>query len=145
MTKLAHLIATSEGFYRPGSVPNKHNNPGDLRHSPHSTHPDPNKPDDIGIIDTPEHGWEDLERQLLIYSRRTIHTDPATAQPCAPRLMNLSDLAYTYAPPSDNNLTSAYLNSLSKGLELPATITVAYALTIPADFPATTPVPTTLT
>lgn len=136
MTKLALCIAKNEGYFVPGTMPNKRNNPGDLRHSPHSTHLDPNKPDDIGTIDTPAHGWEDLERQLLIYSRRTITTDPQTHRPCSPRLMNLSDLAYTYAPPADNNPTSAYLDSLCKGLGIAATTSVAVALLIPADTPA---------
>lgn len=64
MTKLATLIAKMEGFGRPGAIPTTHNNPGDLRHSPHSSHPgDPNA---IGVIDTPEHGWEDLDFEIRL-------------------------------------------------------------------------------
>lgn len=81
-----------EGFFLPGSVPDRRHNPGDLKHSPHSQHPDgPNK---IGTIDTDEHGWEDLERQLHMYAARG---------------MNMRELIDTYAPASEND-TANYLN-----------------------------------
>jgi hypothetical protein len=126
-TKLAQLIAHNEGFGVAGAAPTRKNNPGDLRHSPHSSHTGEGA-DDIGIIDTVEHGWEDLERQLQIYAGRAISVDPATGRPCAPRLMTLSDLAYTYAPPADNNPTPAYLASLCNGLGVDESTTVADAL-----------------
>ena len=69
MTKLAQLIAREEGYGIPGAIPTVRNNPGDLRHSNHSQHPGgPGHEDDIGTIDTVEHGWEDLEHQLQIYA-----------------------------------------------------------------------------
>lgn len=69
MTKLAQLIARREGYGIPNAIPTTHNNPGDLFHSPHSTHPSGN-PDSVGQIDTPADGWADLERQLQLYAER---------------------------------------------------------------------------
>ena len=92
MTKLSFLIATEEGFFKSGTLPNRNNNPGDLRHSPHSQH-DPNAPNAIGKIDTVEHGWEDLDRQL---------------QKDAARGMTLKEAIYLWAPPTEND-TAQYL------------------------------------
>jgi len=99
MTKLMRLIAQIEGFYTPGSVPNRNNNPGDLRHSPHSSHP-VGKPDAIGIIDTLEHGWEDLARQINLDAKRGL---------------TLKQFVEKFAPRSENN-SQNYLNFLCKGL-----------------------------
>ena len=50
MTLFVKLCATEEGFWKSGTVPNRNNNPMDLRHSLHSEHPgDLNA---IGAIDT---------------------------------------------------------------------------------------------
>ena len=130
-SKLATLIAHNEGFGVPGAIPTLRNNPGDLRHSPHSTHPT-GEPNAIGTIDTVDHGWEDLERQLLIYSQRWVSIDPATKLPVQDHLMTLHDLAYTYAPPGDGNPTAAYLDTLCKGLELSPYVLVSDALKIQA-------------
>lgn len=100
MTKLARLIAKEEGYGEPGAIPTTHNNPGDLRHSPHSTHP-VDKPNAIGQIDTPEEGWADLERQLQIYAKRGL---------------TLRQMVEIYAPPSDGNRTEQYLRDLLVGL-----------------------------
>jgi hypothetical protein len=116
MTRLAQLIAHNEGFGVPGAVPTTHNNPGDLRHSPHSQHP-VGEPNSIGAIDTVADGWADLERQLELYAQRGF---------------TLRELAYTYAPPADGNPTEAYLASITSGLNLPDTALVSTALTIPA-------------
>ena len=106
-TLLAQLIAKREGFYVKGSVPNRDNNPGDLRHSPHSQHPgDANA---IGQIDTVSDGWADLERQLTRDSARgyTLKQliegtpDPVTGE-----------LVDGWAPASDGNDPNAYLNYL---------------------------------
>src|SRR5580700_1373747 len=67
--KLDALIADEEGYGLPGTLPSRNNNPGDLRHSPHSSH-DPAAPDAIGDIDTPQDGWTDLEEQLERYAAR---------------------------------------------------------------------------
>ena len=98
MTKLAHLIAQREGFFVAGTLPQRRNNPGDLRHSPHSSH-EGIGPDDIGIIDTVEHGWEDLERQLQLYAQRG---------------MDLGAAIYSWAPPTEND-SAGYLEFVLDG------------------------------
>jgi hypothetical protein len=114
MTKLALLVSKMEGFNVPNSIPQTHNNPGDLRHSPHSQHPGgPAHANDIGMIDTVEHGWEDLERQLVLDSR-----------------MTLVQFVNSYAPAADHNNTQAYLKFLCDGLGVSAGTTVAEALKI---------------
>lgn len=110
MSKLARLIAQEEGFNVAGSLPQRSNNPGDLRHSPHSAHA--GDPNGIGRIDTPEDGWADLERQLQLD---------------ADRGYTLRQLVETYAPPSEND-TERYLRDLCSGLGLPQYATVAEAL-----------------
>lgn len=114
MTKLAQLIAKQEGFGVPGAIPTRDNNPGDLRHSPHSSHTGEG-PDDIGIIDTPVDGWADLERQLQIYAKRGLTIQQMIAE---------------YAPPEDGNATSAYLQNVCSGLGLPPSTLVSVALRI---------------
>jgi hypothetical protein len=98
MSKLAVAIATEEGFFIPGSIPNRDHNPGDLRHSPHSFHT-PSAPNAIGIIDNDADGWEDLNTQLQEYAERGL---------------TIEQMIYDYAPPSDNNNTSAYLDYVCK-------------------------------
>ena len=112
MTKLAYLISKMEGYGVPGAIPTVRNNPGNLRHSNHSAHP--GNPDDIGTIDTVEHGWEDLERQLQIYAAAG---------------MTLRRMVYCYAPPTENN-SERYLRFVCDGLGLPPDATVAKALEI---------------
>jgi hypothetical protein len=111
MSKLGRLIATEEGYGKPGAVPTRDDNPGDLRHSPHSTHL-ATAPDGIGIIDTPEDGWADLERQLELY---------------ADRGMTLQQAIFEFAPPEEND-SARYLAFICQGLGLPATTSVAEAL-----------------
>lgn len=116
MTKLALLISKIEGFGRPGAIPTTHNNPGDLRHSPHSSHPgDPNA---IGQIDTVADGWADLERQLRLN---------------ADRGMTLRECIESWAPPSDGNDTQEYLQMVCDGLALPPETPLRVALQIQAD------------
>src|SRR6267142_3517808 len=99
MSKLAHLIAQEEGYGIPGALPTRNNNPGDLRHSPHSFHTG-TAPDAIGKIGTIEEGWADLERQLQLYAQRGF---------------TLRQAIYEFAPPNENN-TAAYLNFVCTGL-----------------------------
>ena len=112
MSRLAHLIAQEEGYGIPGAVPTTHNNPGDLRHSPHSFHL--GDPEAIGQIDSPEDGWADLERQLQLFADRN---------------MTLRAAIYAFAPPEEND-TERYLNFVCKGLGLPDDAPVAEALKI---------------
>jgi hypothetical protein len=114
MTKLAQLIAKQEGFGIPGDIPTRDNNPGDLRHSPHSSHAGEGS-DDIGEIDTVADGWADLERQLQIYAKRGL---------------TLQQMVEEYAPPEDGNLTSTYLQNICAGLGLPPSTPMAVALRI---------------
>ncbi len=113
MSKLAHLIAQEEGFYVPGSVPNRYDNPGDLRHSPHADHP--GDPDGIGVIDSVADGWADLERQLQLYAQRGL---------------TLREAIYEFAPPEDGNDTEQYLNFVSTGLGCDPDISMTQALLI---------------
>ena|SRR5690348_463962 len=112
MSKLARLIAQEEGFGKPGALPTRDNNPGDLRHSPHSDHPD--DPNGIGVIDTPEDGWADLERQLRLY---------------ADRQMTIRAAIYQFAPPTEND-SERYLNFVCDGLGCTPDTPVAEALKI---------------
>lgn len=116
MSKLAEAIAHEEGFYVPGSLPNRDNNPGDLRHSPHSFHT-ADAPDAIGQIDSVADGWADLERQLEIYASRGL---------------TLSQAIYEWAPPTEND-SAAYLAYVIKYLGPPANsdMLVSDALKIP--------------
>lgn len=102
-----------EGFYVPGSVPNRFNNPGDLRHSPHSNH-DANDPDGIGHIDTPADGWADLEHQLELDAQRG---------------KTVRELIYSYAPPNEND-TERYLAFVCDNMPCSPDTTVAEALRI---------------
>ena len=99
MTRLAHLIAQQEGFFVPGTIPAVRHNPGDLRHSPNSSHA-PNDPNGIGFIETDELGWQDLERQLQLYAQRGF---------------TLQQTIFQWAPASDGNDPSGYLNFVLDG------------------------------
>ena len=113
-TRLAQLIAKEEGFGLAGKIPTLRNNPGDLRHSPHSQHPsDPNA---VGTIGTLEDGWADLERQLKLYASRG---------------MTIRDCIYQYAPPNENN-SGQYLGFICHGLGCGPDALVSDALRIPA-------------
>lgn len=116
MSKLAQCIARMEGFGIPGAVPTVKNNPGDLRHSPQASH-EGEGPDDIGIMNSPAAGWQDLERQLNLFATRGL---------------NLTDLAEVYAPPNENN-TANYLNLLCNWLHISPLALVSDALKIPND------------
>ena len=87
-TLLAQAIAREEGYGKPGAKPTIFNNPGDLRHSPHSSH-EGESPNDIGEIDTVADGWADLERQLALYASRGLTVGDMITQ--------------FYAPPSEND------------------------------------------
>jgi hypothetical protein len=113
VSKLATLIAQEEGYGIPGAVPTRDNNPGDLRHSPHSFH-DPEAPDAIGKIDTPEDGWDDLQRQLELYAQRGL---------------TLRQAIYEFAPPTEND-SAAYLRFVCDGLNCTADTPVSQALLI---------------
>lgn len=98
--KLLATISSAEGFTVRGSIPNRRNNPGDLRHGPNAQHgiADPVTgqligPDDIGLYETLELGQSDAIRQFRLD---------------ADRGMTVEQFVFTYAPPSENN-SHAYL------------------------------------
>jgi hypothetical protein len=122
MTKLAYLMSKSEGFGPAANLPTRDNNPGDLRHSPHSSHAGEG-PNDIGEIDTMADGWADLERQLEIYAKEGL---------------TLRQMIYTYAPPkaSDGgNPTAAYLATICAGMGMPPETLVMTALAVDNEIP----------
>lgn len=112
-SKLAALIAREEGYGIPGAIPTTHNNPGDLRHSPHSFHL-PSAPDAIGEIDNPEDGWADLQNQLQLYAARGL---------------TLQQAIYEFAPPTEND-SAGYLQFVCNGLGCTPDTPVAQALLI---------------
>ena len=125
-TRLAQLIAHNEGYGLPREIPTVRRNPGDLKHSPHSSH-EGIGPDDIGIIDTIDHGWDDLERQLAIYASEGL---------------NLLEMVNTYLGFAkdakldesivDGNNRVPYLRSICSGLNMGPGALVSEALKIPA-------------
>lgn len=115
-TRAAQLWAKNEGFGLPGKIPTIRHNPGDLRHSPHSSHVGEG-PNDIGIIDNDDDGWADLERQLLLYAGRG---------------MTIREAAETYWPEPENP-TAACLKTVCEGLGLGPDVSMATALQIPAE------------
>ena len=114
-TKLATLIARMEGFGKPGTIPTVRHNPGDLRHGPHAHHPNPDKPNEVAWYDTDADGWEDLERQLKLYSQRG---------------MTLRQMVAIYAPPNEND-THNYLDFICEALAMSPDDPVRAALEIP--------------
>ena len=114
--KIAQLIAKEEGYGIPGALPTRDNNPGDLRHSPHSFH-SADAPDAIGQIDTPADGWADLVRQLDIYAARGL---------------TVAQAIYEWAPPTENN-TAQYLAFVVKGLGCSSDTLLSDALKIEGD------------
>jgi len=116
ISRIAELIAREEGYDIPGALPTRDNNPGDLRHSPHSFH-SVDAPDAIGQIDTPADGWGDLMLQLERYAARL---PPVT----------LAQALYEWAPPSENN-TASYLSYVVKGLGCSSDTLLTDALKIP--------------
>lgn len=112
MTLLAKLIARQEGFGIPGAIPTVRHNPGDLRHGPHCQHPGgPAHANDVGTIDTDEHGWSDLERQLQIYAEEGLTLRQMVNIYCGlPK-----DPGPGAVAPDGNNVT-AYLGGICGGL-----------------------------
>jgi hypothetical protein len=128
MTKLAQLVAKQEGFGIAGAIPTVRHNPGDLRHSPHSQHPGgPAHKDDVGTIDTDEHGWSDLERQLQIYAEEGLTLRQMVNLYCGlPKDPPIGAIA------PDGNNVATYLHTIASGLNLPPATPVREALKIAA-------------
>jgi len=117
-TRAAQVWAHNEGFGKPGAIPTVRHNPGDLRHSPHSSHAGEGS-NDIGIIDSDADGWADLERQLQLF---------------ADRGLTIREAAETYWPEPENN-TAACLQTVCEWLGLGPDVKMSVALMIPAEEP----------
>ena len=96
---IANAIATAEGFFVAGALPQRNNNPGDLRRAPWLQHPVVaggfwNAPS-IGA------GIAGLLHQIAL--------DIARGQ-------TLRQLIYSWAPPSDENNTANYLKDTVRRL-----------------------------
>lgn len=117
ISRFCQLCATEEGFYKYGSIPNRFNNPLDLRHSPHSVHEgDPNS---IGRIDSISDGWLDAERQAGLWAGRGL---------------TLGETIAILAPPIEND-TEAYLQFVLAGFggRVDADTLMSKVLEIPAN------------
>jgi hypothetical protein len=112
--RIAELIAAEEGYGIPGAIPTTHNNPGDLRHSPHSFHT-ADAPNAIGQIDNPTDGWNDLVEELDRYVGRGLTVEQSI---------------YDWAPPTENN-SAAYLTYVLNGLGCTADTLLSDAIQIP--------------
>jgi hypothetical protein len=107
--KIARLIAIEEGFFVPGTVPNRNHNPGDLRHSPHSFH-SVDAPDAIGQIDSDADGWDDMLLELRFYAS----LEPGDKRNRPPPGLTVAQAVFEYAPPNENN-SAGYLNFILSG------------------------------
>lgn len=96
--KLASAIGSAEGYFVPNSVPNKNNNPGDLREAG-------NYPKFNGFVVFPSKsaGIAGLYRQLTLDIFRG---------------QSLRNLVYTWAPPGDGNNSENYLMETARRIGL---------------------------
>lgn len=124
MTKVAQLFARMEGFGIPGAIPTVDNNPGDLRHSPHSEHA-PGAPNAIGKIYSVADGWADLERQLRIWAERGFTIQQAVYAETGAQVDADGNLVN-----ADGNNASEYLQFVCDGLGLPPETPLSTALQI---------------
>jgi hypothetical protein len=95
--KLASAIATAEGYFVQGSVPQRNNNPGDLRAAPWLT-----SPKIIGnffVFATPAQGISGLYHQIALDVSRGL---------------TLRQLIGKWAPPTDGNDTQNYLQETAR-------------------------------
>lgn len=98
---LAQSIATMEGFFQPGTLAQRNNNPGNLRAGAGQIGTDANG---FAIFPDVQTGWNALYNQISLDSGRGL---------------DLSQFISKYAPPSENN-TSNYLSYLTGQLGVSA-------------------------
>jgi len=102
LDKLAGAIATAEGFFVAGSLPQRLNNPGDLRQAPWLQNP---------VL---EHGFwaaPSLAAGIAgLYHQLALDVS---------RGWTLRQLISTYAPPGDNNNTENYIRETARRLGIP--------------------------
>jgi hypothetical protein len=129
-SRLAQLIAHNEGFPHPGEIPTVRNNPMDLKHGPHASHP-PTDPNGIGWYAAVDLGWQDGERQLQLFAKRGL-----TLLEMVNEYLGFAKDALLDESLVDGNNRVPYLDTICTGLNLPPTALVSEALTIPSDPPA---------
>jgi len=105
---LARAIATFEGYFRPGTVANRNNNPGNLRAGPRAV-----GKDDRGyaVYRTPEDGWEDLRRQIRLNIERGLTLREFFG--------GRPGVYPGYAPAADRNQPEVYASWVGKRLGIP--------------------------
>ncbi len=101
INKLASAIATQEGFFVSGSLPNRTNNPGDLRAAPWLVKPKIEK--GYWHPASQEEGLAGLYHNILLNIARG---------------QNLRQLIYRWAPPEDKNDTEKYIKAVMKMCEI---------------------------
>ena len=103
ISKLASAIATAEGFFVEGSLPQRDNNPGDLRAAPWLVHP---------VV---EHGFW-VARSLAEGTAGLCHQIALDIA----RGWTLRQLIAAWAPPSDGNKTDDYIRETCRRTGLDA-------------------------
>lgn len=114
MSKLAEVMSKEEGFGRPGALPTRNHNPGDLRHAPGEIHPE-GQPNAVGSFVNDEIGWSMLERQLRLYASRGLTIEEMIEE--------------DYAPSNEND-SVRYLNYVCSNVPCKATDLVSTVLLI---------------
>lgn len=123
-TKFCLLWSKQEGFGAPGTVPTRKHNPGDLRHSPHSSHVGEG-PNDIGEIDNDQDGIDDQERQAQLFAERGLTIQEAVYTICG-------FIPGSNTTECDGNDPAEYLKFMCAGLGLAPDVAMVEALKIPA-------------
>lgn len=98
---IANAIATAEGFFVAGTLPNRNNNPGDLRNAPWLVHPV--VAGGFWTANSVGAGVAGLLHQIAL--------DIARGQ-------SLQQLITSWAPPSGGNNTDNYINETLRRLKL---------------------------
>jgi len=122
---IAQALATFEGYFKSGTVADRNNNPGNLRAGVGQIGTDANG---YAIFASPDDGWNALYNQINLDISRDL---------------SLQQFIYKYAPPSDNNPTSNYLNFVASRTGLPTDVPLSdlAGASPPADASAMDPSP----
>lgn len=120
---IAQALATFEGYFTSGTLADRNNNPGNLRAGVGQIGTDANG---YAVFASAEDGWNALYSQINLDISRGL---------------NLQQFIYKYAPPSDNNPTSNYLNFVASKTGLPTDVPLSdlAGVSPPVDASATDP------
>ena len=111
---LAQAIATMEGYYKPDTIAQRNNNPGNLR--TWGSRPIVNG---YAYFDTPEQGWEALKRQVERNIRRGLNLQEFFAGQRDAQ-GNVIPGGYSgYAPAADKNNPTGYAAFVAKRIGVP--------------------------